>query len=155
MGMDLCHSFSCSHDKVKSEVRKSSLVTGLQNYVSKLAMNYLKMLCISGHIRYFIMWYGWCNDTLAMCAASWGIIENIQENILALLWSNSSFWGFFLVKIMASIPSMFSCSLTLLWKHSFGLENNQFYSEETHFCKNVGEVWTTEHLSFCSSFFTF
>lgn len=72
MGMDLCHSFSCDHDKVKSEVRKSSLVTGFQSYVNKLARNYLKILCISAHKRYFILWYGWFNDTLAMCAASLG-----------------------------------------------------------------------------------
>lgn len=145
MGMDLCHSFSSSHDKVKSEIRKSWLVTGLQNYAGKLAVNYLKILCISGHTRYFIMWHGWFNDTLAMCVASLGNCWKDSENHSSFIVKKEES---FFPPLLRLWPASDPCSPVpwLLWKHSFGLENNQFYSEETHFSKNVGEVWITEHL---------
>lgn len=52
---------------------------------------------------------------------------------------------------------MLSCFLTLLWKNSFGLENDQFYPEGICLCKTVGKRVKSELWYTCSfaAFFCF
>lgn len=85
-------------------------------------------------------------------AVPWWIVAKIQKNVLALFWRNS---GLFFFWLRSWLSSMLSCFLTLLWKNSFGLENDQFYPVEKYFCKTSkkDEVWITVCLQFCCIFF--